>query len=213
MSDVITALFERIPATATNEQRNMIQAAFGVTKQLATGIDAIAKRDDLTPKGRADLIQKEARAAGTAFQKSREQYERHAGTIENMRIAMHKKAIGEPKDTDAERRTMLRAMSLNERISKVNSDPLARAAALREPGLSEIGSDLIEKLTEIAVKENAPTEAQQIAEFEEAQVIHKAALEVAERKLLETPFLVDDNGNPRRPQTMADLSKFLSAES
>jgi hypothetical protein len=209
---VFEHIFTAIPAHATAGKHRVIATTTLAGLKLKEAVSAASKRDDLTPKGRAALVATAMKDVGAAFQASRRQHAYHARKLETQEAAVKTKAIGEANSTDAEYRTYLRGLPESERTQKVLSDPNARSAALREPGLSGLNDEFLTKLMDVAIQQNAPTEAAALENAKEAQVSHGAAIKALANELMKTPFIVEPNGNVRNFLTPHELENFLTKE-
>jgi hypothetical protein len=209
---VFEHIFTAIPAHATAGKRRAIGTTTSAGLALKEAVANASKRDDLTPKGRAALVATAMKDVGAAFQASRRQHAYHAKKLETQEAAVRTKAIGEPQSTDAEYRSYLRGLNDADRAQKVLGDPRARGAALREPGLSGLNDEFLTKLMDVAIQQNAPTEAAALENAKEAQVSHGAAIEALANELLKTPFIVEPNGNVRNFATPLELENFLTKE-
>jgi hypothetical protein len=109
-------------------------------------------------------------------------------------------------------RTVLRNLPLAERAQAVLKSPEARGPALREPALSGVSDEVISHALEIATRENAPKEAAALALAEKAQELHDAAIRMVVHDLMETPFIVSQNGVVRKLNSPQELDQFLEKE-
>lgn len=203
-------LSNRIPPSTPAGKAKVIRAALDAGLAFREGMREIATRDDLAPKGKAALAMKHAAKSGAALRKAQRQLAYHEKKIDMQAAKVRAKAIGEPKATDAEYRAYLRSLPIGERIQKALVDPAARAAALREPGLSDINEDTISKILEIASRENAADELAKLTAMQGGQELHDAAVRVLTTEIMGAPFVLD-NGRVRAPVSLHELESFLDA--
>jgi hypothetical protein len=214
MSDAFTALLTRIPTSTPAGKTRVIRniAAAGFSLQ---GVrERIAARDDLTPKGRGQMVAQHIKSeTGPALARARRQFEYHERALARQRDALRGKVIGESRTTDAEWRSYLRSLPIAERTQKVFTDPAARAAALREPGLVELPSDVIDRALDIATTETiAPTEAAALARREDEQAVHSAMIRTLVNELMNTKFIVESSGDLRSFVSPVEFDQFMAAE-
>src|SRR5262245_53138255 len=148
------ALLARLPANGPVGKSNIVRVVLAAGTTLQDTTRAIGKRDDLSAKGRAGLHANTLKEAGAKLMKARRQLRYHAEQIEKRREAVKAKAIGEAKATDAEYRTYLRSLPTGERTKLALENASARGAALREPGLSGLSADVVDKLMAAAIQDN-----------------------------------------------------------
>jgi hypothetical protein len=208
--DAYGTLLSRIPGNAPAGKSKVIRAALGLTFKGA--LAEAAKRDDLTAKGKAGLIEKQLKATtGPALAKARRQLAYHERAIERQRAAIHAKAIGAHDPLDAERRAVLRGMSTAERVQAVMTDATFRLAALRGgAGLSGLNEEIFSRMTELAIAENAGPEAAALAAAEEAQDLHNAAVKMLAYEIAQAPVVVEPNGAVRNFDSPHEMENFLA---
>jgi hypothetical protein len=209
---VYATLISRIPPTVTTGKNKVIRSTLAAGLELQGAVASAASRDDLTPKGRAVLLAKGAAAAGAALLRSQRQHAYHAKKLAAQTAALRAKVIGEAKPTDAEWRTYLRSLDSGARTQLILSNPDARAAALREPGLSGATPELLVHAYDIAVQDAAPDEVAAIIAAEEAQEIHNAAIRVLTNEIMKAPFIVDDRGGARTLISPIEFDAWLAKE-
>lgn len=213
MTDIFTALKNRIPTGTIPGKARVINKVLGVAEHLATAVKEVSSRDDLSPKGRAPLLQKHVKDFGAALRRAERQLAYHTDKIARGRVNLAEKVVGKAKETDAEWRTMLRGLPLAERTSLAMSDPDARGAVLRAPAaLSGMPKDRVEMLLANAIEQEAPAELAAINVHEESHEVHRVAVNVLRGELMKVPFLLEPNGNLAKPHSAIQLDTFIDAD-
>lgn len=208
--DIYETLQNRIPAKATAGKAKVIRKVLETSRQLKDAIDLIERRDDLSTKGRAQLLDKQVQVTGATLRRAQRQLDYHDTALAKGRDNLAKKVIGEAKPTDAEWRTMLRQLPIGERTQLAMQDPEARAAVLRAPAaLSDMPADRVALMLAEAVQTVAPDDHARLVAHQEAQGVHVAAVRMLQQELLKVPFIVDTDGKVRRPSSQRELDTYL----
>ena len=196
---VYAAIESRIPANLATGKSTVIRRALQAGKDLQHIVNANSRRDDLSAKGRADVVGKFVReTTAPALARARRQYEYHGRELAKLRDKIRAKAIGEAQPTDMEWRSYLRTSSAGERNRLVLENADARGAALRAPALATIDGDIVAHATAAAIRENAPNESKALAAFEDAQKLHEGALRALTHELTQTPIITTSSGGVRK---------------
>lgn len=202
-------LLARISSDLPRGKSVAVGKIFDAWKQLAEHTAAIRRNDNISDKGRAPELEKEVRAAGAALLKARRQYDYQAKTLTKRREAIEAKAIGEAKATDSEWRTYLRSLPPAKKFDLLTTDPHARGAALREPGLAELSAEHRSRLLDIAIGDvTTPEDHANLQAWAEAQAVHEVATDILEREIMQTAFKWD-GGALRKLASPHELNAFL----
>lgn len=213
MSNMFATLKNRIPAGTIPGKRRVIARVLDAAELLQTKVHAINKRDDLTPKGRAPVLEKEVKLFGAALRRAERQLAYHTEKIERGHANLVKKAIGEAQPHDVEWRTMLRSLPRDERTKLVMSDPVARGAVLRAPGaLSGVDAGQYEHLVNAAIEQNAADELAAHTIHKESNEVHEIAVRVLRNEMMKVPYLVDANGNAMAPRSPIQLDATIDKD-
>jgi hypothetical protein len=209
-ADIYQTLESRIPAKAKAGQIRVIRNLLEVSRQFKEAVETNHKRDDLSPKGRAVAAQKQVQATGAALRRAQRQLDHHKTTLAKGHADLVKRVVGTPKETDAEWRSMLRVLPVGERTQLAMLNPDARSAVLRAPpALSAMPDNQVRIMLDEAIRTMAPDDLSALDAAAEAQVIHEAVLRALQYDLLQVPFVIEENGNARRPQSAHELDKYI----
>jgi hypothetical protein len=205
---------DRIPSNMPPGKSKIVGATLVIGTDLAEAIATIARRDDLTPKGRANLMRVHIKnTAGPAFEKSKRQFEWHQRAIDTRKATIKKKALGEVTPNDAEYRAVLRTMPLPERTQAILTNLEFRGAALRGgAALAGIPGDVYQNAFDAAVAENAAEESAALEKAEAEQAVHGAALGVVQGEMMRVPAIDDPNSGARPFHNAKELGDFLARE-
>jgi hypothetical protein len=197
MHSISETLLSRIPANVRAGRRVVIRNTLAAAGELTDAVRRVASRDELSPKGRAAALVDHVKEAGRSLRRSRRQLDYLKGELAKQDAAIRAKAIGEPQPTDAEYRTYLRSLNPGERHRLVLENKDVRGPALREPALSGLDQDMIEKATAAALREADPQGLADMESEREAITVHDAAARVLSMELQKVPFIVEASGGVR----------------
>jgi hypothetical protein len=209
MIELFNALKERIPTNASRGRRQVIEAVVAAGLQFSEGRAAIAKRDDLTVKGKAGLYANLVKQAGVAVRKAERQLAHHDKRVADYEAHVRTKAIGPAKDTDAEARQWLRSLPASERRALLLSNGTVRAAALREPTLSGLDDQTLAASLKLAIEANASEDAALLEAAKEIRDLHRMAVNALWSELPKAPMRVDPDGKVRTP-SLQEVRNFIA---
>lgn len=193
------ALLPRLPSNLTKGKNDVLVATMTAGAALMAKAAEVAKDDGRSAKGRAQVLDHYLKSeAVPALVKSRRQHQYHEGRLQGKRDALRKAVIGEHDPLDRERRDVIRAMTPNERIAAVLSDPELRGAALRGGStLAGVPQTELDRAFSIATEEMVPAKVAEIKNLEAAQDFHAAVLRVFANDLQKIPAVIEPNGAVR----------------
>jgi len=196
----------RIHSGAPVGRVKAIKKIAAAAEQFHQELQRIGRRDDLSPRGKAQQMVAPTRAAALALMRARRQAEHLRTKAETDQAAARTKARGTPKATDAEWRSYLRSLPPNERLQMVLNNPDARGPALREPGLSGLNPEHIAAAEKIALRDAGaqPNDA----DADELLAVHVAATNLLAGDLMKTAVL-ELNGALRSFGSPAALQQFI----
>jgi hypothetical protein len=207
-------LFVRIKPTAPAGKGDAIRRIISAGVAFNEAVEAVHKRDDLNPKGKALAIVAEIKnGPGKALLRARREAALNAVSLQKQRDALDKKVRGEPTPLDAEHRAVLRPMIPAERVQTVLKYPAFRQAALRGGvGLSGLTEEMHARAFDIAVKEIAPEMAAALVDRQEEQDLHVAATTILHTQLLGAMAVPGSDGSARKFANPNELEAFLAKE-
>jgi len=222
---MVETMLNRIPAGTSAGRRRVIEMVFSAGLEVRAKTDAAAKDKNRTPTGNAnEVLGPFLKKTGAAeLRKARRFVEYSKTELDRERGIVRKKAIGEPKATDALWLDRLFKMSPTERVAFFLQNPAARAAALREPELAGFHptdfpqvepaqvKSWVEQGLQRTIRETNEKGAARIQIIEQAHELLQIGVGELEKALCDVPAIGDSTGGASKFTGTPHLEAWLNA--
>jgi len=209
MSNVATALVERIPAGAPEGLARGVQKALAALVHIQETVAEVAKNRESTKLGHAKQLAIYAKSTAIPdLFKARRQFKYAKELVDGKRAQLHAAAKGKALPTDAEWREVIRKMDPNKAAEFLLRNPAARGPALRERELAFLTEGVYEHVMQKEIQENHHRAGAELQCAERTLELHRLAVNEVESAVLAMPIVTTDSGEVSSFSSKPAFEKF-----